>query len=788
MAESDIDSSAMWITALLLLAALSDSVHNGRLGKTSVSVPRLDSAVAVDGVIDEGVWKRAARLTGFSQYQPVDGRPAVEPTEVLVWYSSDAIHFGIRATELHGDVVRATRANRDDIASEDHVQILLDTDNGRQLAFLFGVNPLGVQQDGTRGATFAGGAGGASATGGGFRNINPLDGSVDLNPDYVFESRGRLVPGGYEVEIRIPFKSLRYQDAAVQSWGIHVLRRVQHTGFQDTWAPAVRANANFLAQSGTLEGLRDMHRGLVLEAAPTVTARLDGSPRAGRDRVYKGESEFGGDARWGIRQNLTLNATINPDFSQVEADVGQVLLNERFALFYPEKRPFFLDGLELFDTPNQLIYTRQIVEPVGGVKLTGRLSGVNAAAMLVQDDDDQSYDDSRNPLFGVVRLRREFGRAYTLGSVFTTREDGDDFSRLAGADVRVYHSKLYWVQLQAAQSWTDSLGSSRNGSLLQADWDRTGRQWGFHYAVRALEPGFRAASGFVNRTGIVEARTFNRLSFYGAKDASVQTYGSFFQADRIWDYDAPGRPLVETVESITPTATLRGGWQLNASLSRRSFAYNPSDYANVTVFRAGPADEALPPGPFVVPGRERNQIAGSFRVTTPTLRFLSATAGVTHGKTPIFREAAPGRSTRVDGALELRPTTALRTTLQFSHLTLDRSLDDSRFSSETIPRIKTEYQVTRSLFLRLVGQYAARSRSALVNRDGIPLLVGGVIDTGTKSNEFSMDWLFSYRPMPGTLVYLGYGSTMEEPDEFRFDGLRRTRDGFFGKVSYLFRY
>jgi hypothetical protein len=465
MAESDIDSSAMWITALLLLAALSDSVHNGRLGKISVSVPRLDSAVAVDGVIDEGVWKRAARLTGFSQYQPVDGRPAVEPTEVLVWYSSDAIHFGIRATELHGDVVRATRANRDDIASEDHVQILLDTDNGRQLAFLFGVNPLGVQQDGTRGATFAGGAGGASATGGGFRNINPLDGSVDLNPDYVFESRGRLVPGGYEVEIRIPFKSLRYQDAAVQSWGIHVLRRVQHTGFQDTWAPAVRANANFLAQSGTLEGLRDMHRGLVLEAAPTVTARLDGSPRAGRDRVYKGESEFGGDARWGIRQNLTLNATINPDFSQVEADVGQVLLNERFALFYPEKRPFFLDGLELFDTPNQLIYTRQIVEPVGGVKLTGRLSGVNAAAMLVQDDDDQSYDDSRNPLFGVVRLRREFGRAYTLGSVFTTREDGDDFSRLAGADVRVYHSKLYWVQLQAAQSWLEPKRLAASGRL-----------------------------------------------------------------------------------------------------------------------------------------------------------------------------------------------------------------------------------------------------------------------------------------------------------------------------------
>ena len=120
------------------------------------------------------MWRRAARLTGFSQYQPVDGLPSVEPTEVLVWYAPDAIYFGIRAREIHGNVVRATHANRDNIDSEDQIQILLDTDNSRQIAFLFGVNPYGVQQDGTRSAQFAGGAGGPSATGGGFRNINPL--------------------------------------------------------------------------------------------------------------------------------------------------------------------------------------------------------------------------------------------------------------------------------------------------------------------------------------------------------------------------------------------------------------------------------------------------------------------------------------------------------------------------------------------------------------------------------------------------------------------------------------
>ncbi|MEO8193303.1 MAG: DUF5916 domain-containing protein [Gemmatimonadales bacterium] len=771
----------------LAMALLSDSVYDGRADRVRVEVPRIDTTATVDGVIDEKVWSRAARLTGFSQYQPVDGRPAEEPTEVLVWYSPDAIWFGIKARELHGNVVRATKANRDDIASEDHVQLLLDTDNGRQLSFLFGVNALGVQQDGTRSAQFAGGAGGASATGGGFRNINPLEGTVDLNPDYVFESKGRLVPGGYEVEVRIPFKSLRYQDAKTQTWGIHILRRIQHSGYQDTWAPAIRANANFLAQSGTLEGLHDMKRGLVLEATPTMTARVNGTPRVSSGRVYKSQTEFGADARWGVRQNLTMNATINPDFSQVEADIGQVLLNERFALFYPEKRPFFLDGLELFDTPNQLIYTRRIVEPTGGLKLAGKLAGANVAAMVVQDDRNQSWADG-HPLFGIARLRRDFGRNYTLGSVLTTREDGDDYSRLAGADFRFYHSKLYFVQLQAAQSWTDSLGTDRQGTLLQADWDRTGRAWGFHYTLRGVEPAFGAAAGFVNRTGLVEARAFNRFSFYGVKDALVQTYGSFFGIQRTWDY-ASGRPLIETNESITPSATLRGGWLLSGALSRSAFAFDPANYRNLTVLQ--PSIHSINPFDtvaFTVPGMERNLYGGSFRVTTPTLRFMSATASITHGRTPIFREAAPGRSTRVDGALDLRPTTALRSSIQFSRLTLTRALDDTRFSTETIPRVKMEYQVTRALFLRLVGQYAARSRANLRDRNGNPILIGNVLDEGSTINEFSMDWLFSYRPIPGTLVYLGYGSTMEEPEEFRFSGLRRTRDGFFGKLSYLFRF
>jgi hypothetical protein len=776
----------MFLTLLLAATISQDStlVYDGRANRTHVDVPRIDAVANIDGTLDEPVWRRAARLTGFSQYQPVDGRPADEPTEVLVWYSPDAIYFGIRAREIHGNVVRATHANRDNIDSEDQIQILLDTDNARQIAFLFGVNPYGVQQDGTRSAQFAGGAGGPSATGGGFRNINPLEGSVDLNPDYFFESKGRLVEGGYEVEVRIPFKSLRYQDAKVQSWGLHILRRVQHTGFQDTWAPAIRANANFLAQSGTLDGLHDLKRGLVLEATPTVTAHADRSPTIGNGN-YQRKADLGGDVRWGIRQNLTLNGTINPDFSQVEADVGQVLLNERFALFYPEKRPFFLDGLELFDSPNQLIYTRQIVAPLGGVKLTGKLGGTNIASMFVGDDRQYSWAGNHSPLFGVSRIRYDYGSGNTLGAVLTTREDGANYSRVAAGDFRFYHSKLYFAQFQAAQSWTDSLRNSLKGSLLQADWDRTGRAWGFHYTLRSLDPGFKAVAGFVNRTGIIEARVFNRLSFYGAQNALVQTYGSFFGWDRIWSNAGAAHGLAESTESITPSATIRGGWNLSGAVTHSYFAFDPSLYSGLTVQQSvGPVIDTAS---FIVPPPEKNEWGGSFRVATPTYRFFSGAASITESRVPIFREAAPGNSSRIDAALGVRPTTAIRSSIQFSRLTIARKLDGSRFSSETIPRIKVEYQVSPPIFLRLVGQYAARSRSALRDRNGNPILVGGVLDTGEVVNEFSADWLFSYRPVPGTLVYLGYGSTLDEPREFRFQNLRRTRDGFFGKISYLFR-
>src|SRR3954471_22438169 len=255
---------------LVSSAAITDTslVYNGRNGQLDVRIPQLEGDVAIDGKLTEPVWLEAAVLTGFSQFSPTDGVPAADTTEILVWYSPTAIHFGIRAFEAHGPV-HATLADRDRIAADDHIQILLSTFNDGRQASVFAVNPFGVQSDGVLVETGA-------TSGNGFNNAVVKREAADLNPDFVFDSKGRLTAYGYEVEVRIPFKSLRFQPMKEQRWGINVTRQVQHSGEEDSWVPARRASASFLAQSGHLVGLTELRRGLVLEFNPSLTSRTTG--------------------------------------------------------------------------------------------------------------------------------------------------------------------------------------------------------------------------------------------------------------------------------------------------------------------------------------------------------------------------------------------------------------------------------------------------------------------------------------------------------------------------------
>ena len=426
----------------------------------------------------------------------MDGRPAEEETEVLVWYAPDAIYFGILAHDRQPAAIRATVADRDNIDSDDHVVIDIDTFHDRRRAFFFGVNPLGAQSDGVRSE----GAGQVSSL---------IPGSTDLNPDFTWDSKGRITDRGYEVEIRIPFKSLRYPGGQPQSWGFNVTRVVQRTGYTDTWTDVRRANASFLGQEGAIGGLHDLKRGVAVEAQPFVTATADG-----RRDALGGEftrDDVNPDAGLNLRLGFTsyaLDATLNPDFSQVESDEGQVTVNERFALFFPEKRPFFLEGIELFGSPQTLVYTRRIVNPKAGAKLTGKFGQLGVAHLTAVDETDAG-----DAWFNITRLRRDFGRNSIAGVTFTNRDTGGPSQSRPRGRLPLRLGTLLHPG-PAGRSVTHDAAGSRTAPIWQAEYDRTGRSWGFNYLVKGLGAGFDDQAGFVNRlrSDVVNAHAFNRLT------------------------------------------------------------------------------------------------------------------------------------------------------------------------------------------------------------------------------------------------------------------------------------
>ncbi|CAA9312941.1 MAG: hypothetical protein AVDCRST_MAG11-1615 [uncultured Gemmatimonadaceae bacterium] len=784
--------------AALLLAALATTVvppptvYNGRANQLDVAPPRLEGAgVEVDGRLDEAEWAKAALLTGFSQFTPVDGVAAQDSTEVLVWYSPTAIHFGVRAFERHG-TVNATLADRDRIFGDDYVQILLGTfDDGRQ-ALVFSVNPLGVQADGALVETGQRGSGFAAG---------PAREQADLSQDFVYQSKGRVTPGGYEVEIRIPFKSIRYQSAAVQRWRLNVVRRVQHSGYEDSWAPARRSGASFLAQSGALSGLTDLRRGLVLDAIPTVTQRTAGAPRLALDGArdgwrYRGATpELGGNVRWGVTNNLTLNGTANPDFSQVEADAGQVQFDPRQALFFAERRPFFLDGIEQFTTPSRLVYTRRIVQPVAAAKLTGKVRGTDVAFLSAVDDEAASARGT-NPVFNILRLQRDIGGQSRLGLAYTDKVDGGDYNRVASVDGRFVVGRIYNAQFQLAGSRTAGRLATVDGPLWTARLGRTGRRLNVNYSVDGIDPDFRTQSGFISRPGVVNAALDHRVTFFGRPGALVESFTVGPQLLGTWRYRNFTRrgDMQDKKLHLNSNAQLRGGWQVGASVLTETFGYDPQLYAGYAVERTLPGG-AVDTVPFTGTPRIPN-LDYVFSLGTPQWKRLSASSLFVWGRDENFFEWASADILFAEVNADVRPTEKLRLNARYVHQSYDRRTDGSTVGIRRIPRLKAEYQLARPVFVRVVGQYDASRRDALRDdsRTGFPLLIrdasGTYVRAGREAGrQFRADYLFSYQPTPGTVLFAGYGSTLDDPAPLddRRSRLDRTSDGFFLKASYLFR-
>ena len=765
------------------------AVYSGLEGQLDVTAPRLASPeINVDGRLDDAAWAEAALLTGFSQFDPTEGIAGTQETEVLLLMSEDAIYFGVRAFDDNPGGIRATMGERDTFyRSEDYIQFVLDTFNDQRQAYSIVVNPLGVQQDGLWIEGRVGRFG---------RNFGP---PIDWNPDFVWDSEGRVEDWGYALEVRIPFKSIRFPESDDQDWGLHVFRKIQRSGFDESWAPITKDVANRLALSGSLSGLRDLERGLFLELNPVLTGTRQGTFDAGAN-AFKREpvsGEFGFNAKYGLTSNLTLDATYNPDFSQVEADAGQIAVNERFALFFEEKRPFFLEGTEIFTMPKNLVYTRSIINPVAGAKLSGKAGSFQLGYLGAIDEVGGSGDLAERPMVNLLRARRDLGSASTLGMVYTDRTtSGDEYNRVLGFDGRFVMRRSYTLTVIGAGSRTATTGSGpETGSYLSLQFQRASPTLTFNLDLEDVAHGFDAGSGLIPRVGDTRLQSRVEYNFRGEPGALVEQFRPGFDASFFWDHDSFwGREVFEESEvRYGVTTSFRNNITVLLAATARRYDFRAADYDGLFVEdgRGGEVPFAADQDPFGL----LHGIGGFFWVNSWDVVRGRIRWGYSQDAVFDLRYGVPievGAGWDADMALYMFPTRHLSTELGLRYQNLVRESDGTLALEAVIPRIKAQYQFNRALFLRTIVEYGAQVRRDLVDPvTGRPLLgcgsSGCSLRSGSEANDFGVETLLSYEPTPGTVFFIGYSRQMEDTERLRFRDVRPTADGLFAKVSYRFR-
>ena len=493
-----------------------------RIEPARFQVAKAASKIVVDGVLDEESWSAAPVILLPFEWQPGENIPAPVKTECLVTYDIHNLYVGFRCFDPEPKKIRAHLMDRDDtdtLILDDHVSFMVDAFNDERRAFQFRVNPMGVQAD---------------------ANFSELEGYEDFSWDAIWSAAAKITDWGYAVEVAIPLGQLRFRKSdGPQTWGFEAERSwPRDTRHRIISHPRSRNVNCILCQFNKLTGFEGIIPGKNIELNPTFTAsRTDAMDPAeypdGSLERGKAAAEAGLTAKWGITPNLILNATANPDFSQVEADVAQLEINRRFALFYPEKRPFFLEGADLFLTPIQAVFTRTVADPVWGTKLTGKSGRTAMGFFGAQDEitnlvfpsnqDTSQASLSQDAYGGVFRLRQDVGRMSTLGVLYTGRAGTDYFNHVAGADGFLRLDQKNSIIFQFLHSETDypsavavDYGQNESrfgGNAVNLQFQHFSRNWIVQALYEDLSPGFRSDYGFVPRvdTRRGEAMVFRQI-------------------------------------------------------------------------------------------------------------------------------------------------------------------------------------------------------------------------------------------------------------------------------------
>jgi len=752
---------------------------------SSLNIPRLQAAPKLGDF--EGMEpasdlaRRMLKIGKFIQQEPRDGEPVSQPTEAYLGYTDKNFYAVFLCFDKEPKKIRARMLRRELIDDDDQVGLWLDTFHDQRHAYFFYSNPYGIQQDG----------------------LFAESGGPDNSFDTVWHTTSKINGQGYMVMIEIPFKSLRFKRQPSLSWGVILIRVIPRNSEHSFFPPNSNRIQGMLTKEGTINGLTEISPSHNIQFIPYTSvgafrALDERDPAADRFTGKHVEPKAGLDSKMVIKDSLVLDATINPDFGQIESDDPQVTVNQRFEVFFPEKRPFFQENSNFFQTPLNLVFTRRIVDPLYGIRLTGKEGPWAIGAMLADDRSPGRSVIDTDPLsgasayFGVLRVNREFGKNNSFGFIYTDRELHTNpntfcsalrcvvgFNRIGGVDTQIKINQNWRMNAQAVTSETKFQdGTHESGPAYQVFAERSSRALEFNTMYQDISAGFNSETGFINRTDYRRFSNFIGPTFH-TEGKYLTAHGPRLFQLSLWDHN---------------------GTRLNHQLNPQ-YEWDFQRNSAFVIFNVWER-ERLRPADFssLVTNRDYTHVIGGAQLNTQYFKWLNLSMEMDWGTATNFvpRTGPPVLAYQNTGFVKatVRPTKGL--TVENTYL-MTRLLDqDTKLNifNNHIMRSKWNYQFTKEFSLRVIGEYDTT-------------IANPFLTTLQNTKGFNGDVLFTYLLTPGTAIYAGYNSDLQNLDERLlrvcaglpcapgqgFDGLLRTRNNFindgrqiFIKLSYLFRY
>ncbi|HVT58643.1 MAG TPA: DUF5916 domain-containing protein [Thermoanaerobaculia bacterium] len=721
----------------------------------AIHLTRAAGPIAIDGDLSDPGWQGATRVETFYETNPGDNIPASVKTVAYLTYDDRYFYAAFEFFDPEPASIRAPLGVRDNVPSyTDYGGVIIDSKHDGKTAVLLVANPSNVQYDAL---------------------TDDVTGNEDSSYDLYWDSATRINAQGWVLEMRVPFSSLRYTAADPQTWGILLYRnRPRNFRVQMFSAKLPRGSNCFICHSNPLTGLAGLPKGGHLVAAPYGSGKDERLPKGGAGTATalgaaRTRPDAGLDVKWTPNANNAVDATINPDFSQIESDVAQISTNQRFALFYPEKRPFFLEGLQLYSTPIQAVYTRSITSPRWGGRATGELGQTSYTVLVTEDRGGGSViepgpqssslvNQDLGSRVAIGRARYEIGRSFA-SVLATDREDaGGGHNRVFGPDFQWRPDDTNIVTGQLLLSDTQNpnrpdLSAAWTGQhffshAFDLNWNRSTRTWDNYVEVKDFGNGFRADDGFVPQVGMRDVRGSLGYNLY-PEHALANHLRPFVFGEYVADQS--GALLLRRLQ---PGIGMDGFWS----------GYGELDFNDDRV-RAG---QQL---------FSRRQLLYTLRVTPSRLLSLVALNGFA-GQEVDFDNLRLGRGGSLSSQLTLRPTDHLAVDLYgtYAWLNVTAGGRSGRLFAADVGRVRVVYSFDARTFLRLVAQD--------VRVDRRPSFYLATVNA--RDEALSLSALFGYRLNWQTVLYLGYDDERAILDASgRLLPASRT---LFSKTSYAFQH